>query len=389
MQLALHHPLCGYYSKLGDFGESGDFYTSPELHPLFAAAVAVRAHGIWQMLDAPDRFDFVEVGGGSGRFARDFLAYVEECLPDFARAIQYRIDDRGARLRAIQHQRLIEAHLDRRVRWTDGAPLHWAPDSIRGMIFANELLDAFAVHLVTARGGELQELYVRLSHDGLELEPGPPSTPRLAWHLASLNVVVPDGVQWEINLNAGRWMKRASRALAAGGMLIVDYGYDSKDLYNAKRPSGTLLCYSRHAVNSDPLRDPGGQDMTTHVDLTSLRADFENGGAQMIEDRPQSEALAPSVDAWRAWTQHAEGAWTRRAGLIRSLDALIDVDGLGRLRWVLGARGAKADKQLVEEPMFPPHSYKLLDDHLALPDPATIDPISDIESQWRELWEES
>ena len=43
MQMALYHWRWGYYSRLSGLGESGDFYTSPELHPLFAAAVAARA----------------------------------------------------------------------------------------------------------------------------------------------------------------------------------------------------------------------------------------------------------------------------------------------------------------------------------------------------------
>jgi SAM-dependent MidA family methyltransferase len=172
-------------------------------------------------------------------------------------------------------------------------------------------------------------------------------------------------------------------------MLVADYGYEAADLYNSKRPAGTLLCYSRHAVHSDPLRDPGGQDITTHVDLTRLRSDFGSGGLQLVEDRPQSEALAASVDAWRVWTQRAEGTWTRRAGLLRSLDALIDGSGLGRVWWVLGVKNAEADRRLAVGPISPPRSDGLLDDHLALPDPAMIDPISDIEAQWRELWEES
>src|SRR4051794_30188325 len=50
MQMALYHPRWGYYSRLTGLGESGDFYTSPELHPLFAAAVAVRAGRLWQAM---------------------------------------------------------------------------------------------------------------------------------------------------------------------------------------------------------------------------------------------------------------------------------------------------------------------------------------------------
>ncbi|HEX3247237.1 MAG TPA: class I SAM-dependent methyltransferase, partial [Chloroflexota bacterium] len=251
MHMALYHHRWGYYSRLADLGESGDFYTSPELHPLFAAAVAVRASRLWQAMGSPDSFDFVEAGGGSGRFARDFLLYVRECLPQFSRCVRYRIDDRAPGLRRTQLQRLIEAQLDRQVRWSDGSPAAWSAGSIRGMILANELLDALAVHLVTAHGGEIQELYVTSSGGELHLEPGPLSTSRLADYLRDSGVSVVDGAQWEINLNADRWVQRAGRALAVGGLLIIDYGYEAAELYSRRRLTGSLLCYERHTVHSD------------------------------------------------------------------------------------------------------------------------------------------
>jgi SAM-dependent MidA family methyltransferase len=388
MQMALYHHRWGYYSRLAGLGESGDFYTSPELYPLFAAAVAVRASRLWEAMGSPDRFDFVEAGGGSGRFARDFLLYVEECLPEFSRCVTYRIDDRAPGLRKTQHQRLIEARLDRRVRWSDGSPAAWSAGSIRGMILANELLDALSVHLVTGSHGAIRELYVRVSENGLVLEPGPLSTPELDRYLESRGVAIPDGVQWEINLNAGRWIRRSSRALSAGGMLIVDYGYDTPNLFSPGRPGGTLLCYARHTVHSDPLRDPGNQDMTTHIDLTGARSELAVGGLAVVEDRLQVEALGaqPLID-WRDWTLGSVGPWAWRSGLARSADALVDPTGLGRLRWILGVKGPAEGLDQPMSAVPTPMSQGLLGDHLALPDPAQLDPIADIDSQWRELWE--
>jgi SAM-dependent MidA family methyltransferase len=255
------------------------------------------------------------------------------------------------------------------------------------MILANELLDAFSVHLVTARDGELRELYVRSTGNSMMLESGPPSTPLLGRYLASIGVTVPDGVQWEVNLNAVRWVRQACRSLAAGALLLVDYGYVASDLYSPLRPGGTLLCYAGHTVHSDPLRSPGEQDITSHVDLTSVRAALAASGLRIAEDRPQAEALgAHALSEWRSWTLGAGGPWDQCAGLARSLDALAEPAGLGRLQWILSLKAVEPQLRPSRPPL--PSSARLLRDHLELPDPAALDPISDVEAQWRELWED-
>jgi SAM-dependent MidA family methyltransferase len=257
------------------------------------------------------------------------------------------------------------------------------------MILANELLDALAVHLVTAHAGETQELYVTSSAGELHLEPGPLSTSRLADYLRAADVSVADGAQWEINLNADRWVQRAGRALAAGGLLIMDYGYEASELYNTRRLTGSLLCYERHTVHSNPLRNPGGQDMTAHVNFTAVRSELAEGGLSIGEDLSQAEALADALEAWRAWTLCAEESWAHRAGLVRSLEGLIDLEGLGRLRWILGVKGMTQAFSPGTTGVPVPTSHALLEDHLALPDPAQLDSISEIDSQWRELWDDA
>src|SRR5690242_16848186 len=82
----------GYYA--GDravVGPSGDFFTSPELHPAFGALVGVQAHAVWSALGEPVRVDLVEFGAGSGVLARDLLAWARAEHPKLFGAIRYRI----------------------------------------------------------------------------------------------------------------------------------------------------------------------------------------------------------------------------------------------------------------------------------------------------------
>jgi len=58
--------------------------------------------------------------------------------------------------------------------------------------------------------------------------------------------------------------------LAAGALLIIDYGLPRRELYHPQRSEGTLMCHYRHRAHGDPLILTGLQDITAHVDFTSL-----------------------------------------------------------------------------------------------------------------------
>ncbi len=55
-----------------------------------------------------------------------------------------------------------------------------------------------------------------------------------------------------------------------GFILTIDYGQLATDLYAPQNNQGTLVCYQRHVVRSDPYQYIGQQDMTCQVDFTSL-----------------------------------------------------------------------------------------------------------------------
>ena len=75
MLLCLYHPEHGYYTQGGErTGVRGDYFTSPDLHPIFARLLARQAAEMWEILDRPTSFTWVEMGPGRGWFARDSSA---------------------------------------------------------------------------------------------------------------------------------------------------------------------------------------------------------------------------------------------------------------------------------------------------------------------------
>jgi SAM-dependent MidA family methyltransferase len=167
---------------------------------------------------------------------------------------------------------------------------------------------------------------------------------------------------------------------------LIDYGYEASELYSPHRRQGTLLCYAGHAVSSDPLARPGLQDITTHVDWTAVRRTILEAGLDVAWQKSQRDALMDAgLGAWLSETQRSRSPWTERLTALRSLQALADADGLGNITWLAATQGFQAGAMV---PAPPPASLAL-GDHLHLPDPATLDPIPDVEAQWRELWDDA
>jgi SAM-dependent MidA family methyltransferase len=121
---------------------------------------------------------------------------------------------------------------------------------------------------------------------GLVTREGAPSTPALSDYLARLHVSLEPGWRVEISLRASAWVGDAARRLRRGFLILIDYGHEARELYSATHAAGTLTTFARHvAAGADPaaacppwLLQPGEQDITAHVDFTTVRAAAEGEG---------------------------------------------------------------------------------------------------------------
>lgn len=265
METALYWADGGYYASTGP-GAEGDYYTAPQAHPAFGSLIAVQLFQMWDILDRPDLFRTVEVGAGNGRLCHDVMSFSTQLPDGFSRALRYVCIDRAA------SQGLettlppdLESKVERFVSHT--VPLQ----NVVGCFLSNELPDAFPVHRVIMEGGEFREIFVAEGPDGtLVEEVGKPSTGALATRLEDLDVTLEEGQQAEINLGLGPWMKAVSNALQQGYVITVDYGGLAPEVYAAHRRQGTLSGHFNHTLAPDPLQRTGHQDLTSHVDFTTI-----------------------------------------------------------------------------------------------------------------------
>ena len=286
MELALYHPQFGYYMRPPESGTErigwdGDFYTSSDVHSILGQALAKQAAQIDTLLGAPGPFTVVEMGPGKGLLARDFLTAIEQQYPQLRHRLCYVLIERSPAMRALQQQQL-------RPWLTQPGQVTWledvrslAPGSVTGLMFSNELPDAFPVHRIQMAGKDAREIFVDCQ-DGRFVECLKPlSHPALREQLDRLCLDLPDGYRTEVNLNALEWMKQVGESLDRGCVITIDYGHAAQDLYGPDRARGTLLCYYSQMTSEDPYERVGLQDMTAHVDFTSLATAGEETGLSL------------------------------------------------------------------------------------------------------------
>ncbi len=339
MGLALYHPSLGYYSRVPRrTGRAGDFFTSVDVGPQFGALLARQLDEMHRLLGGPaaNGFDLVEAGAANGQLARDILDAAETDFPEFYRAIRLTLVETSAAARASQSETLGR-HTSRLVAASESMP-----ERVQGVILANELLDALPTHAVTMTAEGLREIFVDLEGNQFAERTGPPSTPDLARHLDRLDLRLSPGWRGEVNLAAVTWVQEAARSLARGFMLLVDYGHPAEALYSDSHGTGTLTTFRRHQVGTPEddaeqrggpawLAHPGTQDITAHVDWTSVRTAAAAEGLTMLGLPDQTHFLL----GLGALDDAPTGADTASVKRRLALKTLVVPGGLGSTHQVL------------------------------------------------------
>ncbi|MGN6513666.1 MAG: class I SAM-dependent methyltransferase, partial [Lysobacteraceae bacterium] len=180
-----------------------------------------------------------------------------------------------------QRERLaaaLPADLNARVAWLDRPP----EDAWRGVLFANEVVDALPTTRFTLRAGEVYEEHVALDGEGRFVRSDRPADALLTAavrHLERyLDTRFADGYRSELLPQLPYWLQAVIGGLRRGALLFVDYGYVRREYYADDRRDGTLRAFRRHHVSNDVLALPGLQDITASVDFTALAEAGTNAG---------------------------------------------------------------------------------------------------------------
>jgi SAM-dependent MidA family methyltransferase len=287
MEICLYHPQYGYYSSgRACRGRAGDYYTSPTVHPIFGALLGRQMAQMWRIMGG-GTFEIVEMGGGEGYLCLDILDYLQQEEGQFYSLLSYHMVEISPV--CIEKQKGLLSLHRAKITWDSVADL--GAMEVEGCFLSNELVDAFPVHRVVQEGGRLKEIFVDLDNGVFQEMLEDPSTPELEAYFRRLGITLAEGQGAEVNLEAGRWLQGVAQGMERGFVVTIDYGYPAQELYSPLRGEGTFLCYRDHRALADPYGDPGLQDMTAHVDFTSLIEWGEEYGLQLTGLVPQYRFL--------------------------------------------------------------------------------------------------
>lgn len=283
MELALYSPGLGYYSGGAvKLGKDGDFTTAPEITPLFGAALAHVAAELMSQ-SAPQ---IIEFGAGTGKLALDVLTELSAMGVPVHR---YAIVELSGELRARQMQTLRGFP---QVTWLDQFP-----GAFSGVVLGNEVLDAMPVQLVAKTESGWKERGIGLSPKKFVFRDRPCS-PGLIAQIPDADSL-PVGYVTEVHPISLGFMQSLAGMLGAGfdntgiggAAILVDYGFPAHEYYLPQRSAGTLMCHYRHHAHDDPFYFPGLQDITAHVDFTSVAKAAVEGGAEVLGYMTQAAFL--------------------------------------------------------------------------------------------------
>ena len=298
-----------YYATRDPLGATGDFTTAPEISQMFGELVGLWSADAWDRAGRPD-LAWIELGPGRGTLAAD----ATRAMGKAGLTPPVHLVETSPVLRAAQAERLPDA------TWHEAVDT--LPDDRPLLIVANEFFDALPVRQLV-RGHEGWRERLVACQDTLFLPIAGPAVPD-AVVPTPLRDAAPGAVLEVSPATIAIFRALAKRLVAQGGaMLVIDYGHEGPAL------GDTLQAVRGHAY-ANPYDAPGEQDLSAHVDFTTLAAAAQAEGAVAWGPVEQGEWLVRlGIDARAAALARATPA--RADAIAADRMRLVNADAMGRL----------------------------------------------------------
>lgn len=268
MELALYHPLFGYYHSQKVLGKEGDYITAPELTQIFGELLALWMIDLWQRQGKPSIVQVIELGPGRGLMMDDILRIARK-FPDFYKGLKVYLVEASPLLKDTQRDLLKDVP----VQWVD--KIDEIPQGATTFFLANEFFDALPIQQSVKVGNEWK--------------------PRLIGEKNGKLCFLDEGDIKETSEAYAPYMQEINQRLLkdCGGALIIDYGDDLE----IERIGETLQAL-RHHHYADILKNPGEQDLTHHVSFAALKSYLDQEKLTISLQNQGEFLLSLGIEPW-------------------------------------------------------------------------------------------
>ena len=348
MQEALYHPNYGYYMKdRKKVGTEGDFYTSSNVSDVYGKIFAKHFYRVLRQTDLPPVI--YEMGGGTGRFARQLLEEIREIDASFYKELTYvMIETSSYHISEQKKQIPKDAHVIYKSSIEDIGLME-------GIVFSNEFYDAFPVHVVEKKDGVIHELFISFNEqEKLEEVSFPLENKNIEAFLNKFSIELNENQRFEVPLAMVDHLMLVSKTIEKGLLYTIDYGYTKDEWQSPELMEGSLRGYYKHELIRDPLLNIGEMDLTTHIHLYALEGLGEEWDLKHCFTKKQGEFLLDAGILDLLQENYDPNPFSEKSKQNRAVRSLIMDSGLSKgFTVVVQEKNCNVDwDSILEKPAF-------------------------------------
>jgi cyclopropane-fatty-acyl-phospholipid synthase len=314
---ALYNKKFGYYMRKNPFGKNGDYITAPNISVLFSEMIAIWAVSFWENLGCPKIFNLIELGAGNGEMISQMIKTFEK-FPNFKNGCKINILEKSIYLKNIQKIKLQ----NKKVKWLKNFN---EISNLPNIFIANEFFDALPIKQFIKKRGKWYErnvqfinlkkprfLDILINIEKLEKKVGfKISSKQNFIEFSPLSVEYFKIISKKINLNNG-------------GILIIDYGYNSSLMKN------TLQSVNNHKF-TNVLSNFQQSDITHSINFKIMEKIIKKLNLKISGFTSQKNFLSNLGILQRAEILSKNLTFSKKADIYYRIKRLIDKDSMGEL----------------------------------------------------------
>tara|TARA_Y100000590_G_scaffold129239_1_gene147714 strand:- start:5999 stop:7198 length:1200 start_codon:yes stop_codon:yes gene_type:complete len=321
MDIALYDSNYGYYNSQKRIGATGDFYTSPIVHPAFGSIICTQLFSMWVELKKPSPFYLIEIGANNDRLILDIREFAKSINKKFFHDLECIIIDRSKILESHNSPENFHSIISNTIPFKN----------ISGCILSNEFFDALPVNKFQIKNHIISEIYLTVENNELKETNLKLHNNELYERITELYSESLNNYIGEINLSIEKIIKNFSDVLKKGFVITIDYG-DLTEKLVKKYNNSSIQTYSTHTKGNNPYTKIGEQDITSDVNFSQIILAGEKYGLDSIYYANQSDFLKTNgINCWIDQL-NKESDTTTKTNNLGAIYDLINTNGLGHLK---------------------------------------------------------
>jgi len=314
---SLYNKKFGYYMKKDPFGIQGDFITAPNISIVFSEMIAIWIISFWESLKCPNKFNLIELGAGNGEMMK-VLVNTFDKFPKFKDACNIIILEKSELLKKLQKEKIK----NKNIKWLKNLN---KLNNIPSIFIANEFFDALPIKQFIKKKNKWYERHVKFNKiKKLEYLDIPFDMQKFEKKIKLKISYKQSFIEYSpLTMD---FLKNITNKIKLnnGGILIIDYGYISKEIKN------TLQAVYKHKF-MNVLAGFGNSDITYNLSFDLIDKMIKKFGTFCSLITTQKKFLTKLGILQRAEILSKNMPFSKKADIYFRVKRLIDKNQMGVL----------------------------------------------------------